>query len=178
MNTTENICPNCKESNELEAIVCAHCGAALEDLFGDPGFETRNVPALAPENIRDWSIDESAAPEHGLAVYLVGESKPAFIDPRTEFVMGRVVDAASEPPADLLDLSPLGGYSQGVSRRHTVIRRTEHGYEILDLGSVNGTWLNNERLNSQKYYPLPSGSHVRLGSMRLYVLYRPVGGSQ
>jgi pSer/pThr/pTyr-binding forkhead associated (FHA) protein len=85
-------------------------------------------------------------------------------------VIGRKVDETSD---DLLDLAPVGGYHLGLSRRHAVVRRTEHGYEVLDLGSVNGTWLNNERLVPHKPYPLPSGSHLRLGSMRLIVLYRP-----
>ena len=58
--------------------------------------------------------------------------------------------------------------------QHAVIHWTEHGYEMLDLGSANGTWLNEERLVPHKYYPLASGSHLRLGSMRLFVLYHPV----
>ena len=62
----------------------------------------------------------------------------------------------------------------GLSRRHVVIRRTDEGYQLLDLGSVNGTWLEEERLVPHQLYPLPSGSHLRLGRMRLLVLYRPV----
>jgi len=45
---------------------------------------------------------------------------------------------------------------------------------VLDLGSANGTWLNDERLLPYKSYPLASGSHLRLGRMRLFVLYRPL----
>ena len=176
MNVTENICPVCKESNELEAVLCGHCGTALEDPFMDPGFKTKttNFPAVVPESIRDWSMDKAAVPDNGIAVYIEGEFKPAYIDSRGEFVIGRRVEATSEVPEGLFDLSPLGGYGQGLSRRHAVIQRTEHGYEILDLGSVNGTWLNDERLAPHKNYPLASGSHLRLGSMRLLVLYHPL----
>ena len=175
MNVTENICPVCKESNELEAIVCGHCGAALEDPFMDPGFKTKttNFPALVPENIKDWSIDEAAVPDHGIAVYIQGELNPAYRDSREEFVIGRKAGTTSSVSEGLLDLAPLGGYARGISRRHVVIQWTEHGYEILDLGSVNGTWLNDERLAPHTNYPLASGSHLRLGSMRLFVLYRP-----
>ena len=73
----------------------------------------------------------------------------------------------------LFDLAPLGGYHLGLSRRHAVIWRNQHGYEVLDLGSVNGTWLNDERLIPHKPYPLASGSHLRVGRMRLLVVYRP-----
>ena len=69
--------------------------------------------------------------------------------------------------------SILAGYSLGVSRRHVLVRRKDEGYEIRDLGSVNGTWLNEERLVPYQSYPLPSGSHLRLGRMRILVLYQP-----
>lgn len=176
MNHPENICPNCKEKNDLEAVVCTHCGAVLEDPFLDPGFKTKqtNFPALVQGHVIDWPVDEAAAPQQGIAVYIEGEFKPVHIDSSGEFVIGRKVGETSELPHDFLDLSPLGGYSQGVSKRHVVIRQAEQGYEILDLGSVNGTWLNDKRLVPQRYYPLASGSHFRLGSMRLYAIYRPI----
>jgi hypothetical protein len=175
MNVSENICPVCKNKNELEAIVCWHCGAALDDPFMDPGARTKStdMQAPVPGRIRDWFIDEAGVPDSGIAVYVEGAFTPAFIDTRGEFVIGRRAGTTSGVSEVLLDLSPLGGYSLGLSRRHAVIRRTEHGYDMLDLGSVNGTWLNDERLVPHKYYPLASGSHLRLGSMRLFVLYHP-----
>jgi hypothetical protein len=175
MNVSENICPVCKNKNELEAVVCWQCGAALEDPFMDPGAKTKtsDMPALVPGRIRDWSIDEPAVPEGGIAVYVEDEPNSAYTDFKGEFVIGRKVGTTSEVSEDLLDLAPLGGYHLGLSRRHAVIRRKEHGYEVLDLGSVNGTWLNDERLVPHKAYPLASGSQLRLGSLRLFVLYRP-----
>ena len=172
MNVSENLCPVCKTKNELEALVCGHCGAALEDPFIDPGAKTKttDMQAVDPERIRDWSIDKAAVPDSGIAVYREGGFNPVYIDSKGEFVIGRKVGTTSE---GLLDLSPLGGYHLGVSRRHAVIRRTEHGYEVLDLGSANGTWLNDERLLPHKAYPLASDSHLRLSNMRLFVLYRP-----
>jgi len=175
MNVSGNICPVCKKNNELAALVCAHCGAVLENSFTDSEVEikTTNMPVEVPENIRGWSIDETKVPEKGIAVYVKDASKPAYIDSKGEFVIGRRVDVTSEAPEGLLDLSTLGGYSQGLSRRHALIRRVENEYEIQDLGSANGTWLDDQRLTPNKNYPLASGSHLRLGSMRLFVLYRP-----
>ena len=171
----ENICPICKSSNEVEAVVCWNCGAALEDPFMDPGARTKTTDSLvhAYDGIKEWTIDETTIPRSGIAVYVEGIASPAYIDSKGEFVIGRKVDKTTGPLEPLLDLSPLGGFGLGISRRHAVIRRVEHGYEILDLGSVNGTWLNEERLVPHKTYPLTSGSHVRLGNMRLYVIYRP-----
>jgi hypothetical protein len=173
MNVFENVCLVCKYKNELEAVVCGNCGAALEDPFMDPGAKTKttDLPTLVPGAIRAFSIDEEVLPSSGIAVYVEGVVEPACIDFREEFVLGRRVGTTSE---GLLDLSPWGGYHLGLSRRHALIRRAEQGYEMLDLGSVNGTWLNDERLVPHKSYSLSSGAHLRLGSMRLFVLYRPL----
>ncbi len=176
MNVSENICPVCKTENDLEAVICKQCGAALGGSILESGQETKttDMQALTAEMIRDWSLKEArevAVPDSGIAFYVDGHSMPAYIDPAGEFVLGRKVGTTSEA---LLDLAPFGGYSLGLSRRHAVIRQTAAGYEMLDLGSANGTWLNEERLVPHKPYPLPSGSHLRLGRMRVLVLYRPV----
>ena len=175
MNVSEKICPVCKTENELEAVHCVRCGATLDDHFVESEYKTKttDMQALTPELIRDWLSKEAVvpeAPESGIAFYVEGQSKPVYIDSKEEFVLGRKAGITSEM---LLDLAPFGGYSLGLSRRHALIRLKGDGYEMLDLGSVNGTWLNEERLVPHEPYSLPSGSHLRLGRMRIYVLYRP-----
>src|SRR5215211_4479263 len=176
MNVSEHICPVCETPNELEAVVCSHCGAKL-DPFIESGHETKttDMQALSPEVIKEWSLNEAkdvAVPDSGIAFYVDGHSKAAHIDSRAEFVLGRNAGTTSDMLHDLVDLAPFGGYSLGLSRRHVVIRRTGNGYEVLDLGSVNGTWLNEERLIPHKSYPMPGSSYLRLGRMRIFVLYR------
>ena len=34
-----------------------------------------------------------------------------------------------------------------VSRRHAVFRRTSHGYLVADVGSLNGTYVNRDRID-------------------------------
>lgn len=175
MHVSENICPVCNRKNEPDAVICVHCGATLADPFSDLEHKTRttDMQAPTPEMIREWvlrSEKEAVVPDSGIAFYVNGHSMPAYIDPEGEFVLGRKVGTTSEL---LLDLAPFAGYSLGVSRRHVAIRRTGNGFEILDLGSVNGTWLDEERLVPHRPYPLPNGSHLRLGRMRILVLYKP-----
>jgi len=174
MSITENICPVCKKGNELEAIVCRYCGVLLENPSLDSGTQTKttNIQVSIPEGAKDWSVDETAAPDDGIAVYMEGEYQPVHVNSSGEFVIGRKSGTTAKVQEGLFDLSPLGGYARGVSRRHVVIHRTKQGYEVLDLGSVNGTWLDDKRMVPHKPYPLASGSHLRLGSMRLIVLYR------
>lgn len=51
-----------------------------------------------------------------------------------------------------------------VSRRHAVFARTEQGYDVRDVGSLNGTYVNRERIDSQ---PLEQGDEVQIGKFRL-----------
>ncbi|WP_281497251.1 FHA domain-containing protein [Ornithinimicrobium sp. F0845] len=55
-----------------------------------------------------------------------------------------------------------------VSRRHAVFARSDQGYEVRDVGSLNGTYVNRERIDSQV---LEQGDEVQIGKFRL-VYYR------
>jgi hypothetical protein len=116
-------------------------------------------------------MDVALIPENGVGIHVAGAPKPYYVHMYKELILGRTADATLEA---VLDLSDLNAAEMGVSRRHALIRRTESGFEVVDLGSRNGTWLNAERLVPNKPYPFPSGSHLRIGQMRLLVIYRPV----
>jgi pSer/pThr/pTyr-binding forkhead associated (FHA) protein len=53
-----------------------------------------------------------------------------------------------------------------------MIKRKDSGYEIIDLSSTNGTWLNDERLVPYAAYAMTSGSRLRLSRIRLVAYYR------
>ena len=86
-----------------------------------------------------------------------------------ELIIGRKVESSTE---SVLDLSDLDAFNMGLSRRHAMIRRTESGFEVMDLSSTNGTWLNAERLFPNKPYPFASGSQLRIGRLRLFIVYQ------
>ena len=171
----EKFCPVCKQKNELEAIVCIHCGSSLEAYPMNETELTRttDMQTKVIERMGELLIDEALIPIGGIALYLVGTSDPVFLTSEKEFVIGRKVEEDGTTEA-FLDLAKLGGYQMGLSKRHAMIRRAEHGYEVLDLSSRNGTWLNEDQLMPNKPYPFTNGSQLRLARMRLFVLYRPV----
>jgi len=54
-----------------------------------------------------------------------------------------------------------------VSRRHAVIRRADDGYEISDVGSLNGTYVDGERIDT---VPLEDMDEVQIGRFVLVFL--------
>lgn len=48
-----------------------------------------------------------------------------------------------------------------VSRRHAQVSRTEAGFDLIDLGSCNGTYVNSQKIEQQR--PLQNGDRVQLG---------------
>ena len=173
MDISAKFCPVCKNRNEREALICVHCGASLETYATDSAATRTTEVQQFPETLGELRIDEALAPPNGIAIYVESTPKPVFSSFDGEFVIGRKVDG-KETTGAFFDLSALGGYHLGLSRRHALIRRTEAGYDVIDLSSSNGTWLNDERLIPNLPYPLTSGSQLRLARMRLFVLYRRV----
>jgi pSer/pThr/pTyr-binding forkhead associated (FHA) protein len=108
-------------------------------------------------------------PDSGIAVFLLDTTNPIAVYSIDEFVLGRAIEGSID---EIVDLTPYGAFSNGVSRRHAMIRRRKTGYEIIDLDSTNGTWLNEKRLTPTKAYALPNGSTIRLGQLRLQVLVK------
>ena len=93
------------------------------------------------------------------------------LDPGTQAVqhVGLCPRRVGQEP--LIDLLPYGAMELGISRMHAMIRKTKNGYKITDLGSSNGTWLENQRLTAKKAYPLESGDRIRLGRLNILVFY-------
>lgn len=89
-----------------------------------------------------------------------GEEQRVELGERT--VLGRARDADFHLPR------------KGVSRRHACIERAESGYRLLDLGSTNGTFLNDRRI--QEPTPLRSGDRIRVGGQTLLFQVQPGTG--
>lgn len=52
-----------------------------------------------------------------------------------------------------------------ISRRHIMIRREGSRYVVHDLGSANGTWVNDRRIHT---HILQDGDEIRIGGARLF----------
>jgi len=84
-----------------------------------------------------------------------------------ELILGRL-DPLSQVKPDI-DLTFEDQAMYTVSRRHASVTGWHGRYEVTDLGSSNGTWVNGQRLDVQRTTVLHIGDEVRLGQCVLYL---------
>ncbi len=152
---TDVFCTNCGHRNTAPARFCSSCGSVLE---ADSGEET--TITFAPVDATGEILDEDVA----LALDEMPDSTAMVVVKRgpnagSKFVLeGEVTRAGRHPDSDIFldDIT--------VSRRHAEIVRTTDGYAVRDAGSLNGTYLNRERIEDA---PLANGDELQIGKFRL-----------
>jgi len=70
-----------------------------------------------------------------------------------------------------LDLAPDGGVEEGVSRRHAKVYQMGNRIFVEDVGSANGTFLNDKRITPHLPHLLQEGDTLQLGRLRLGVKF-------
>ncbi|MGB3593883.1 MAG: FHA domain-containing protein [Ornithinimicrobium sp.] len=109
-----------------------------------------DAPRLSPE---DQATVDSLRPGTALLMVLRGPNTGArFLLDDEEVASGR------HPESDIFldDVT--------VSRRHAVFVRDEQGYRLRDVGSLNGSYVNRERIDETV---LQAGDEVQIGKFRL-----------
>ncbi len=154
-------CPSCGAAIIPGEAFCDSCGAALG-----------TAPPLAQPMISggDYSVPPanplvypppppvvSAAP-----IRLVTAGGQSYqLSGKTVFAIGRE-DAVSGIYPDV-DTTSSGGFEGGVGRKHAEIVQQGTQWLLKDSNSVNGTWVNNQKLAANATQPLRSGDQIRLG---------------
>jgi len=85
------------------------------------------------------------------------------------YIIGRSDETSDYRPD--IDLAAYGGRDQGISRRHAALVYYHGATHLVDLNSVNGTFVNGIRLGPETAYELLHGDTIRLGNLSLRVLY-------
>ncbi len=111
---------------------------------------TKGEPPLPAE---DQATIEALNPGTALLVVLRGPNTGArFLLDAQEITVGR------NPDSDIFldDVT--------VSRKHATFRREGDGYAVADVGSLNGSYVNRERIDQAT---LTTGDEVQIGKFRL-----------
>ena len=78
---------------------------------------------------------------------------------RVDYDQGDTLVVGRDPKADIVLDTP------NVSRLHARLERVEDGFQVEDLGSTNGTWVNGERIRGPTL--VKPGDDLRFGPQRL-----------
>jgi hypothetical protein len=148
-------CPECGYNNLESAHYCAKCGAALVA----PGEGETTESFAPPESDESFdTLDDLGF--HGAALIVrsgggrAGETFQLDAGPTT---IGR----SPECGIFLDDVT--------VSRKHAVVSKNGERWQLEDQGSLNGTFVNRERVESAE---LSDGDELQIGKYRLTFLER------
>jgi pSer/pThr/pTyr-binding forkhead associated (FHA) protein len=136
------ICARCGHENQAGANFCSSCGAPLES------SEDETTVTLAIEDRAELDDELGAMLADlpaGLAVVVVRRGPNAG----SRFSLERELTTVGRHPDSDIFLDDIT-----VSRRHAVIRHDRDGYEVSDAGSLNGTYVNRERVETAPLHHL------------------------
>jgi hypothetical protein len=135
-------CRRCGHENEPAANFCSSCGNPM------PGDDetTMSLAELAERLELDEDLGEALAelPE-GMGMLVVRRGPNAG----SRFVLDGDTTAVGRHPDSDIFLDDIT-----VSRRHAVVRRSPDGYEVSDVGSLNGTYVDHERVDTAALHHL------------------------
>jgi pSer/pThr/pTyr-binding forkhead associated (FHA) protein len=147
-------CNQCGHRNPAGSNFCSSCGAVLAPA-DDHTVTFQAVEGSSEATSEDQlSVGIGELPE-GLGMVVVKRGPNAG----SKFVLDRDVTTAGRHPDSDIFLDDIT-----VSRRHAEFRRDGSGYRVIDVGSLNGTYVNRERADDA---PLVHGDEVQVGKFKL-----------
>jgi len=170
-------CTACGNQNPADARFCSQCG---HQLTTDQPAATNSPPAAGQESPGDATSTMTfggpmKAAEHQSEESSLNDSDAAAVDALPAgsalLVVQRGPSAGSRFLLDT-DLVSAGRHPESeiflddvtVSRRHAEFRRGPDGYRVADVGSLNGTYVNRDRIDEVS---LQGGDEVQIGKYRL-----------
>ena len=163
------LCPICHNIEITGALYCSECGADLVNI-ARPRLNgpTNSLPTLQMEYLPLAELP-AAAGDAAAALLLIGKGILLPLAKRAEYTLGRSNE--KQPIVPDVDLSPYGGYEEGVSRLHASINIGDSA-SVTDLGSINGTRVNGKLIPPNTPQPLQNEDLLTLGKMKVQILLR------
>ena len=163
-------CTRCGRPNADDARFCSNCGTPLvRGATADRPGETTSMisfgrsDALEAEQSDEFVADSATldALPAGTALLVVQRGPNAG----SRFMLDSELTTAGRHPDSDIFLDDVT-----VSRRHAEFYREGTRFTVRDVGSLNGTYVNRERIEEAE---LISGDEVQVGKFRLIFLTHP-----
>jgi hypothetical protein len=155
-------CNQCGEQVPEDANFCPACGAHLTAASGRQEDTTAAIEVGALDPRHDVGSLPDVEPGTGMLVVVRGPNAGA------RFLLDRDTTTVGRHPDSEIFLDDVT-----VSRRHAEFVRSEQGSKVRDLGSLNGSYVNGERVEERI---LGTGDEVQIGRFKL--LYVGDGGGE
>ena len=159
--STYVFCNQCGHRNPPTSSFCSSCGSPLDSLDD----RTITLSAVDPLQESAGSDDDVVVAigelpnEVGVLIVRAGAQAGA------RFALDEVITRLGRHPESEISLDDIT-----VSRRHAEIERTPEGHVVSDAGSLNGTYVNQERIDKML---LRHGDELQIGKFRLVFFERP-----
>ncbi len=136
------VCRHCGHRNDSTSRFCSSCGSPLEANELGGGDSTAEIPLVPDVPVGGAIVHVVRGPNAGSTYQLVDDVTS----------IGRHPDSA----VFLDDIT--------VSRRHSEIVKEAGGFVVRDVGSLNGTYVNRERVDVAA---LHDGDEIQVGRFHL-----------
>ncbi|WP_327427138.1 MULTISPECIES: FHA domain-containing protein [unclassified Streptomyces] len=163
------VCTRCGNRNAENSRFCSNCGAPLRGGAERPSETTSTISISGLEaydaEVTGQTLSPMLSPEAQAAVDALPLGSALLVVRRgpnsgSRFLLdGELTTAGRHPQSDIFldDVT--------VSRRHVEFRRVADGsFTVADVGSLNGTYVNRERIDQ---VALSNGDEVQIGKYRL-----------
>ena len=158
--TSYTFCNQCGHRNPPDSNFCSSCGAPLDAL------DDRTITLSAVDPLQDapGPDDDVVVPvgeiAKGVGVLIVRAGAQAG----ARFELTSDLTRLGRHPDSEISLDDIT-----VSRRHADVQRLAEGYFVADSGSLNGTYVNQERVERAQ---LRHGDELQIGKFRLVFFER------
>ncbi|GAA3016766.1 FHA domain-containing protein [Streptomyces fulvorobeus] len=164
------VCPRCGHRSAEASRFCSNCGAPLRGGVPERASETTSTISISgleayEAEATGQTMVPSLSPEAQAAVDALPAGSALLVVRRgpnsgSRFLLDSDLTTAGRHPQSDIFLDDVT-----VSRRHVEFRRNPDGsFTVGDVGSLNGTYVNRERIDS---VPLHNGDEVQIGKYRL-----------
>ena len=163
------VCLYCGAELAPEAKICPECNRARPSLAPSTTHRVKRQPQLVPAPGDDlYQFDDDAL----LVLQVLPSGICLTASLKQPLVLGRL--SAPQDPQKFLDLSSFSAYQHGVSRQHCRLLREESRLFVVDMGSSNGTHVNETRLSPHVPALIGHGDRLILGTLHLAVSFNKI----
>jgi pSer/pThr/pTyr-binding forkhead associated (FHA) protein len=147
-------CNKCGHRNPSTSNFCSSCGAPLDVIAEDEHPTITLTVEAQPAGEDEVEVDLGELPS-GAGVLVVKRGP----NTGSQFLVDKPVITAGRHPESDIFLDDIT-----VSRRHVEIISGDAGVVVRDVGSLNGTYVNRERIDEA---PLAHGDELQIGKFKL-----------